>query len=49
MRIHEIDKYSDPWFACRFWMKNGKWEYHHLGVYDSDNNWVIVKSRHKTR
>jgi hypothetical protein len=44
VRICTIDEYGSPWFACRF-RKAGKWEQHFLAVYDTDNNWIAVKSR----
>jgi hypothetical protein len=47
VRIREIKEDGSPWYECRFRMKNGKWEYHSLGVYDTDGNWVPVKPRHK--
>jgi len=47
VRISWIDDYGAPWYVCRFRMKNGKWDEHQLGVFDSDNNWTMVKSRKK--
>jgi hypothetical protein len=49
VRVYEIDEYGGPWYACRFRMKSGAWEYHHLAVDDLDNNWVKVKRRHRKR
>lgn len=49
VRIGRIDEYGSPWYACRFRMKNGRWESHYLGVFDNDNNWVLVKRRQRCR
>jgi hypothetical protein len=45
VRIYEIDEFGGPWCACRFKTKDGKWEHHHLAVFDDDNNWVPVIAR----
>ena len=45
VRIAWIDEYGAPWYACRFRLKNGRWERHYLGVYDLDYNWIKVKPR----
>ena len=47
VRIARIDEDGLPWYACRFRMKSGRWEWHYLAVCDSDNNWVPVKPRRK--
>jgi hypothetical protein len=44
VRIYEIDEHGYPWFQCRFRLKNGQWEYHHLMVTE-DDKWVKVKPR----
>jgi hypothetical protein len=45
VRIRRIDEYGSPWYICRFKTRRGAWETHYLAVYDSDNNWVPVRSR----
>jgi hypothetical protein len=45
VRIREIDEFGAPWFMCKFKRPSGKWEWHFLAVYDSDNNWVPVRRR----
>jgi hypothetical protein len=45
VRISEIDRYGGPWLCCCLRMKDGTWEWHFLAEYDSDGNWVPVKSR----
>ena len=45
LRIARIDEYGQPWFDFRFKRKNGKWEHHTMCIFDSDDNWVIVKKR----
>src|SRR6516164_5054356 len=47
--IVKIDEYGDPWFAFRFRMKNGKWEYHWLSILASDDNWAPVIPRGKRK
>jgi hypothetical protein len=49
VRIFKIDKYGSPWYAFRFRLKSGKWEYHWLAVYDTDTNWIVVKRRQRGR
>jgi hypothetical protein len=49
VRIAWIDEYGSPWYACRFRMKNGRWDVHHLAVLDGETNWVMVKPRRKKR
>ncbi len=36
---------GDPWYECRFRMKNGRWDHHWMAVLDFDQNWVPVRSR----
>jgi hypothetical protein len=45
VRIYEIDEYNQPWYAVKFYRKNGKWEHHILAVMEDDTNWVPVMSR----
>jgi hypothetical protein len=49
VRICEIHEDGAPWYHCRFRMKNGRYEYHWLGVYDHEDNWVLVKPRSRRR
>lgn len=45
VRINRIDEYGQPWYDCRFKMKDGSWEYHSLSVRDEDENWRVVQRR----
>jgi hypothetical protein len=45
VRIAWIDEYGSPWYRCRFRMKDGRWDWHHLAVFEGDNNWVPVRRR----
>ena len=42
VRIARIDGQGVTWFACRFRLKSGHWEWHELSVCELDNNWVRV-------
>jgi hypothetical protein len=48
VRIARVDEYGSPWYTCRFRLRKGQWESHHLAVCDLDNNWVMVKPRDKS-
>ncbi len=43
LRICEIDQDGRPWFAFRFKLSNGTWEYHRMQILPDDDNWVRVK------
>ena len=45
LRVAYIDEYGIPWVNFRFRMKNGKWEYHMMAIYEEDENWISVKKR----
>lgn len=45
LRIARIDEYGTPWYACRFRMNSGRWEWHDLAVSELDDNWVWVTTR----
>ena len=49
VRIKYIDRYGAPWYEVRFRLKDGKWEWHSLGVFDGETNWVLVKPRKTSR
>jgi len=42
VRIDHIDDWGMPWFHFKLRRKNGKWEYHYMGVASEDKNWVKV-------
>lgn len=46
VRINEIDEDGQPWYCVKFKRKNGKWEWHHLIVSESDTNWVPVAAHY---
>jgi hypothetical protein len=43
LRVYKIDEYGSPWIQCRFPLKDGRWERHHLVV--DHGGFVLVKSR----
>jgi len=47
VRISFIDEYDQPWYYCRFRKKNGRNEWHSLGIQADDDNWVSVKPRRR--
>ena len=50
VRIFEIDEYGSPWYMCKFKKADGTWDWHYLGVFDGDDNWIpVIQRRTKLR
>jgi hypothetical protein len=45
LSVWEIDEYGAPWVACRFRLRNGKYEHHTLKV--NHDGFVRVRSRNR--
>jgi hypothetical protein len=42
-RVYEVDKQGCAWIRCRFRRKDGTYENHLLGLYESEMNWRVVR------
>jgi hypothetical protein len=43
LRVCRLDEHGLPWVACRFPLRDGRWEHHWLVV--NDDSWVRVRCR----
>lgn len=45
LRVYKVDAWGCPWIRCRFQLRDGRWEHHHLMI--NNSGLERVRSRKK--